>query len=112
LTDDRFRPVQLLAINNPGVLYQGTGIYVSLFFVLLAGLIISIVMLRSGMFSRTTAYMGILANGFGLSYFVALSFVPTIYAWPTILSAPFRVVWYVLIARKLLQLGSAAIEEK
>jgi hypothetical protein len=102
----------LLAINNPGVLYQGTGSYVSLLFVLLAGLIISIVMLRSGVFSRTTAYAGILANGFGLSYFVALAFVPTIYAWPTILSAPFRVVWYVLIARKLLQLGSGAVEER
>jgi hypothetical protein len=102
----------LLAVNNPGAIYQGTGIFVSLFFVLLAGLIISFVMLRSGMFSRTTAYMGLLANGFGLCYFVALAFVPTLYAWPTILSAPFRVVWYVLIARKLLQLDPSAVEEK
>lgn len=102
----------LLAINNPGVIYQGTGIYVSLFLVLLAGLIASIVMLWSGVFSKATAYTGILANGFGLSYFVALGFAPAIYAWPTILSAPFRVVWYVLIARKLLQLGSGAMEEK
>jgi hypothetical protein len=102
----------LLAINNPGAIYQGTGIYTSLFLVLLAGLIISIVMLRNGIFSRATAYTGVLANGFGLSYFIALAFVPTIYALPTILSAPFRVVWYVLIARKLFQLSSASSEKR
>jgi hypothetical protein len=35
----------LLAINNPGALYQGTGIYVCMFLVPLAGLVMSLVML-------------------------------------------------------------------
>jgi hypothetical protein len=92
----------LLAIHN-----QGTGIQLSLFLLLLAGLIISIVMLRSGVFNKATAIVGILANGFGIGYFIGLLFIPD-YSWlfPTI-SAPFRMIWYILIAIKLFQLGRA-----
>lgn len=95
----------LLAINNPGTLYQGTGIYASLFLVLLAGLMISMVMLRSNTFSRITAVTGILANGFGLTYYIVLVFAPALLVLPFVISAPFRVTWYFLIARKLLQQG-------
>jgi hypothetical protein len=101
----------LLAINNPGATYQGTGIYMSLFLVLLAGLIASMVMLRSSVFGKATAYAGILANALGLGYFFALAFAPAIYALPTIISAPFRVTWYVLIARKLFQLGKGVLTQ-
>lgn len=95
----------LLAIHNPGDLYPGLGIQLSLFLVLLAGLIISIVMLRSEIFYKATAIVGILANGFGLAFFAALALIPA-FCWifPTI-SAPLRMVWYILIAIKLLQLG-------
>jgi hypothetical protein len=68
----------LLEINNPGVIYQGTSIYLSLFLVLLAGLIISIVMLRSNIFSKATAFVGVLANCIVMSYFIALAFAPVI----------------------------------
>ena len=95
----------LLAIYNPGAIYQGAGIYLSLFLVLLAGLIISIVMLRSSIFSKATAYVGILANVFGLGYFIALAFAPAILALPPVISAPFRLIWYILIALRLFQLG-------
>lgn len=95
----------LLAINNPAAMIQGTGIYTSLLFVTLAGLIISIVMLKSDIFGKTTALVGILANGLGLGYFVVLVFAPSIYALPTIVSAPFRVTWYLLVARQLFRLG-------
>jgi len=96
----------LLAINNPGVIHQGAGIYLSLSLVTLAGLIISVVMLRSVLFGKITAIIGILANGIALGYFIALVFAPTLYALPIIISAPFRVTWYILIARKLFQIGS------
>jgi hypothetical protein len=95
----------LLAINNPGAMYQGTGIYLSLLLVLLAGLIISVVMLQSTQFNNATAYMGILANVFALGYFIALPFSLAIYWLPPTISAPFRIVWYILIALKLFQLG-------
>ena len=95
----------LLALDNPGVIHQGTGIYASLFLVLLAGLAISGVMLRSSIFSRTTAVAGILANGVGLLYFIAIPFAPGLLVLPFVISAPFRVIWYFLIARRLFQLA-------
>jgi len=102
----------LLAIHNPGVLYPGMGIFLSLFLLLLAGLIISIVMLRSEIFGKGTAVVGILANGCGLAFFAAFAFVPA-YCWlfPTI-SAPFRLVWYLLIAIKLFQLGAGVTNKR
>jgi len=101
----------LLAVNNPDSIYQGTGIYVSYFLVLLGGLIISLVMLRSELFSKATAVTGILANGIGLCYFITLAFAPAIYWIPHPISAPFRVVWYFLIALRLFKLGKAEIKE-
>ncbi len=95
----------ILAAHNPGAIYQGTGNYLSLFLVLLAGLIISLVMLQSEVFGRVTAVTGILANGLGLAYYPALAFTPAIIWLPPTLSAPFRLIWYVLIAGKLFQLS-------
>ena len=96
----------LLAVNNPGSIYQGTGIYLSLFFVLLAGLIISVVMLSSDVFSKAAAVVGILANGIALCYFITLIFLPAIYWLPHPISAPFRVTWYFLIALRLFKLAT------
>lgn len=101
----------LLAVNNPDSLYQGTGIYVSLFLVLLAGLIISIVMLQSDVFSKATGITGILANGIGMCYFITLAFAPAIYWIPHPISAPFRVVWYFLIALRLFKLAKVGKQE-
>lgn len=92
----------LLAINNPGAVQQGTGITISLFLVTLAGLIISIIMLTSSIFSKATAIVGILAHGFGLGYFIALALAPAIYALPPSISAVFRLVWTILIGTRLL----------
>jgi hypothetical protein len=90
----------LLAIHT-----QGAGMLLSLFLVLLAGLVISIVMWRSAVFNKVTAIAGILYNGIGLGYFMALPFTPEfIWIFPTF-SAPFRVIWYILIAFKLFQLA-------
>ena len=97
----------LLAVNSPDAIYQGTGIYMSYFLVLLAGLIISIVMLRSDVFSKATAVVGILANGIALCYFIGLAFAWELYWIPTPVSAPFRVIWYFLIALRLFKLARA-----
>ena len=95
----------LLAVNNPEAIYQGSGIFISIFLVLSAGLIISIVMLRSNVFSRATAWMGILANGIGLCYFIGLAIGSDLYWIPIPISAPFRVIWYFLIALRLFKLA-------
>ncbi|MCB9153060.1 MAG: hypothetical protein H6649_03260 [Caldilineae bacterium] len=95
----------LLAANNPDGIYQGAGIYISLFLVLLAGLIISVVIWRSCVFGKAAAITGLLANGIGMCYFVTLALLPSIYWLPHPISAPFRVIWYFLIALRLFRLG-------
>ena len=95
----------LLAVHNPGGIYQGTGIYISLFLVLLSGLLFSIVMLNSTPFGKTTAVSGLLANGIGLCYFITLALIPELLWLPPSLSALFRMGWYILIAINLIKLG-------
>jgi hypothetical protein len=100
-----------LAIHyNAG--YEGTGIYLSFFFVTVAGLIISVAMLRSNAFSKVTAYVGILANSFGLGYYLTLAFAPALIALPLSVSAIFLLAWYLLIGRRLFQLGKVGSKEE
>jgi hypothetical protein len=63
-------------------------------------LISSFLMLRSDTFSKATAYVGIVTNlvVFGL-------YVPEVGVWISMLSVVGYVVWYILIARRLIQLG-------
>ncbi|MHA2247424.1 MAG: DUF4386 family protein [Candidatus Hodarchaeales archaeon] len=84
---------------------QGSGIYISMFLIGLSGLIISIIMLQSNVFSRITAYFGILANGVGLSYFITIIILPTIGWLPIPLSAIPLLIWYILIGVKLYKLS-------
>jgi hypothetical protein len=82
---------------------DGTAFQLHYFLGSAALLIISVVMLRSRVFSKATAYTGILANVlvFGL-------YVPKIGILLSILSVfPFLTIWYILIARRLFQLGKA-----
>ena len=97
----------LLAIHNSSANY-GKGPYVSFLFVNLAGVIIAAVMLRSSVFGKFTAWMGILANFFGLGYYLTLLFAPSMSAIPLSASAPFLLIWYLLVGRKLLRLASAS----
>jgi hypothetical protein len=96
----------LLAIHNSG------GIHLSLLLVALAGLIASLVMLRSRILGKATATMGLIANSLVLSYFVALPLVPAIAPLFPASSAPFRLIWYILIARRLFQLGRGVPAEQ
>jgi hypothetical protein len=63
-------------------------------------LISSFLMLRSDTFSRATAYVGIVTNiiVFGL-------YVPEVGVWISMLSVVGYLIWYILIARILIQLG-------
>jgi hypothetical protein len=63
-------------------------------------LISSTLMLRSATFSKSTAYVGIVTNivVFGL-------YVPEIGVWISMLSVAGYLIWYILIARRLFQLG-------
>lgn len=110
-TTEAQRAILLASGEAMLAVHQGTGSYLGLFLVTLAGLIISIVMLRSSVFSRATAWVGILANGLALFYFPAVALAPVLAlgpemaALPIVISAPFRILWYVLIAVGLLRLA-------
>jgi hypothetical protein len=94
----------LLATHNPG------GVHLGLLLVALAGLIASVVMLRSRVFGKATAVAGVVANSLVMSYFVALPLAPAIAFLFPAASAPFRLLWYILIALRLFQLGRGAPE--
>lgn len=102
----------LLAIHNPGNVYQGTGILLSHFLVSLAGLIMAVVMLQSNIFSKLTAYAGIIANGFVMGYFILLVIAPELTFLPYLIASPALIVYYVLISRKLYQLNSVIMEKQ
>ena len=80
--------------------YTGTAFHVNYLLGSLAGITISAVMLRSNTFGRVTAYAGILGNVVGLGLYV-----PTIGLFLSVVSGPVLWIWYILIGRKLLQLG-------
>jgi len=83
------------------------GFNVGLFLVSVAGLIVSSVMLRSSSFSRSTAYVGILAHTLSLvDYLRQIVTQSAIIALLVILpNALLIAVWYVLVGRRLYKLG-------
>ncbi len=95
----------VLAVHN-NASYAGSGIYLSFLMVAIAGMILSGVMLRNSIFSKGTAIMGMLANGFGLSYYLVLGLAPALVFVPISISAVFLLIWYLQISRRLWALGT------
>lgn len=104
----------LLALNRfsaPGV-HPGSGGYLSLLLVALAGMISSAVMLGTGFFPRTTAYIGLLAGGLDLIYCLAYLVLPGVEGG--LLSVMFIpaaglcwFLWHILVGWRLLRLGAS-----
>lgn len=94
----------LLVRNDP--LIFGNGVFWAFMLVNGAGLIYAIIMLRSSFFTKLIAVLGIIANGTGLLYFFTVLLKPDLTFIPLSLSAPFLLVWYILIGFKLLKLGT------
>ena len=99
----------LLAINR----FNSLSGDLSLLLIAIAGLIASIVMLRSDVFSRSTAYVGILASAFDLAYCLAFACVPAVDGERLAIcfipaAGLFLMIWHILIGRRLYQLGHLA----
>jgi len=102
----------MLAINrfsDPGS-QPGTAGYLSLLFIAAAGTITSMIMLRSKVFNRATAYVGILANALDLAYCFGFVFVPIVDSKLLAVcfipaAGLFLMIWHIMIGWRLYQLG-------
>lgn len=75
---------------------------------LVASLLMAWVMLRGGVFSRVSAYVGMLGFGFLLVFEVLSDFVPALFEAAMIfamIGGIASIVWYLMVARRLLQLA-------
>jgi hypothetical protein len=99
-TTDAERATWLAASEAVMALFHGTVFNAHYVLGSTSLLISSFLMLRSDIYSRATAYVGIVTNivVFGL-------YVPGIGVYISLLSVVGFLIWYVLIARKLIQLG-------
>jgi hypothetical protein len=80
-------------------IWQGSGFHAAYLLGSVAGIVIGVVMLRSGLFSRTAGWLAILANGVGLGLYL-----PAVGVYISVFSVVFLEVWYLLVARRLVQL--------
>lgn len=99
-TTDVQRSLLLTAGEAMLAVYSGTAYHVSLILGSIALVIISVVMLQSKIFSKATAYMGILANILALGLYV-----PEVGIYILFFSVVFLLAWYILITPRLFQLG-------
>jgi len=102
----------LLAAAGEAIIARGAdfapGSFISFFFTEIAGLAFSFIMLRSRIFSRVTAYTGILGFILLSVYTIWSVFIPALFDEAMIVAMVgglLRIAWYILIARRLLQLG-------
>jgi hypothetical protein len=85
--------------------WQGTTFQAAYILGSFAGIAVGAVMLRSGVFSNLTGYMAILANAVGLGLYV-----PVVGVYISISSVLFLEIWYILVARRLFQLGQGVLD--
>jgi hypothetical protein len=80
--------------------YTGTAFQINYFLGAVVLIAFSGAMLRSNVFSKTTGYLGIIANAIALGLYV-----PKVGIYISVFSVLFLWVWYLLIAIKFLQIG-------
>lgn len=87
-------------------MWHGTGAILGGILLQSGAVLISVVMLRSTVFGRTTAYVGILTHGLDLAHIVLGLFLPVAGVVLMALAGPLYLVWLPLIGRRLLQLAA------
>jgi hypothetical protein len=87
-------------------IWHGTGAIMGGVLVQSGAVLICFVMLRSSVFSRTTAYLGILMHGVDLARIVFGLFLPTSGVILMAIAGPLYPVWFFLVGRRLLKLAT------
>lgn len=91
----------VLAVNNPLAVFPGTGAYVSLLLIALAGLLFSALLLSA---QRGTAVIGLLASGCDLAYCLTFPLGTALPIYLFLAAAGlFWMIWHLLVARMLWQ---------
>jgi hypothetical protein len=85
--------------------WNSSGAYMTGILLQGAGVMISVIMLRSKDFSKVTAYTGLLANGFDLVQHMLHPFAPSVAGIVMLGAGPFYLVWFPMLARDLFRLG-------
>ncbi len=86
-------------------MWHSTAALISGLFVQGAGVLISLAMLRSQLFSRVTAYLGIVIFGLDLLHILAGLFSPLVSFVLMATAGPLYLLWFPLVARRLYRLG-------
>lgn len=86
-------------------IWHGTGAFVGGILMQSAAVLVSAVMLRSNVFSRTIAYVGILTHGLDLAHIVLGVLLPAVGVVLMAVAGPLYLIWFPLVGRRLLQLG-------
>ncbi|HTS34888.1 MAG TPA: hypothetical protein VMH04_04390 [Candidatus Solibacter sp.] len=88
-------------------IWHGTGAYMGGIFVQTGAVWISAVMLRGGVFSKATAYVGMITHGLDLVHIVFVPFLPKVATILMIVAGVGYPVWLWLVGRRLLKAGRA-----
>lgn len=100
--------VQFLAAGEAFLaadIWHGTGAIVGGLLLQSGAVLISVVMLRGGVFSKTVAYVGIVTHGLDLAHVVLGPLVPVAGFVLMAIAGPLYLIWFPLVGRRLLQLG-------
>jgi len=87
----------------------GTGAYMAFLLMGIAGLVISVVMLRTSIFSRVVAYSGIVANVATLAYYVVPLVAPSAALFFLWISGLLFLTWMILVGYRLLTYAPSSL---
>ena len=85
-------------------MWHGTGAKIGGILMQLGALIISMIMLKSNVFNKLTAYTGIVTHGLDLAHIVIGFFLPTVGIILMAIAGPLYLLWFPLIGIRLFKL--------
>jgi hypothetical protein len=109
-TTDAQRAVFLAAMETLGSLGVATNRTIGFFFIAIASLIISLVMLRSRIFNKATAYVGILAGILTFADDVSTIIIPSAPAILMPINLLLWVIWWISVSRGLFKFSQNTSE--
>jgi hypothetical protein len=92
-------------------MWHGTGAIIGGILIQVATTLISIAMLSSKAFGKSTAYVGILTHGLDLAHLLTGFFLPAVGFVLIAIAGPLYLVWFPLLARDFFRLGRGVSSE-